>query len=671
MHKKYNDTVNETKENLYELYITQNMTIIELSKKYNVLPKTMITTLRNLNIIKPSKKQLIYPILEKRLNEGYTFEQIAKELKISTSTLRRRMKENNIKRPINIRVKQKPKKILNINKHIFESMFMDMSLTIAQLCKNLNITRTDCEKLQKQYNLPSRKSLRLNYIKTKMKEEKPTKEELEDLYFNKHLTKEELCKFFHTNYNRIKRWCDEYDIRYEFVGESLPKEKLYELYIIKNMSQKEIAKLYNTNFGVINNLCKKYSLGNLKSKNTYSFLTKEFLTEQYINQNKSIIKISKEYKAPTSVISNKIKRYNLAKLTNEQKIKKEELENLYIHKHLSITKIAKQLGSTSFIISNLLTKYNIPKRPLFKNKISDLTEKDKENLVDLYVNKNKSIKNLADKYNLPELTISNFLNSLGIKTHRDKIVFDAEQLKDMYLNKNMTIKEIANKLGVSYHTIQRRKNEFGFFKTSDQITECVQKTQFKLHDGCWSNQDPKVREKTKQTCLKKYGVEHTFQIPEVKEKIKQTNLKRYGVEYVGQSEIIKEKIYNTQKEKDICPTSKEEDLIYNIMLTKFDKVERQYRTKEYPFKCDFYIPELDLYIEYQGYWSHGDKPYKGTPEDLKIIETWQSKGTEKYLAAIKTWTIFDPLKRGYAKTNHLNWIEFFTIEEFKTWFEKQ
>ena len=48
-------------------------------------------------------------------------------------------------------------------------------------------------------------------------------------------------------------------------------------------------------------------------------------------------------------------------------------------------------------------------------------EKDKENLVDLYVNKNKSIKNLADKYNLPELTISNFLNSLGIKTHRDKI----------------------------------------------------------------------------------------------------------------------------------------------------------------------------------------------------------------------------------------------------------
>ena len=148
MNKKYNDTVKETRENLYESYITQNMTIIELSKKYNVLPKTMIATLRNLNIIKPSKKQLTYTILEKRLNEGYTFEQIAKELKISTSTLRRRMKENNIKRPINIRVKQKPKKILNINKHIFESMFMDMSLTITQLCKNLNITRTDCEKLK-------------------------------------------------------------------------------------------------------------------------------------------------------------------------------------------------------------------------------------------------------------------------------------------------------------------------------------------------------------------------------------------------------------------------------------------------------------------------------------------------------------------------------------------
>jgi hypothetical protein len=58
-------------------------------------------------------------------------------------------------------------------------------------------------------------------------------------------------------------------------------------------------------------------------------------------------------------------------------------------------------------------------------------------------------------------------------------------------------------------------------------------------------QSEDIKEKTKETCLKKYGVENPQSSKEVKEKIKETNLERYGVEYASQSEEIREKSKQT------------------------------------------------------------------------------------------------------------------------------
>jgi hypothetical protein len=52
-------------------------------------------------------------------------------------------------------------------------------------------------------------------------------------------------------------------------------------------------------------------------------------------------------------------------------------------------------------------------------------------------------------------------------------------------------------------------------------------------------------EKTKQTNLERYGVEHVFQNPEVAAKTKQTNLVRYGVENVMQSTKVQQKKIKT------------------------------------------------------------------------------------------------------------------------------
>ena len=110
-------------------------------------------------------------------------------------------------------------------------------------------------------------------------------------------------------------------------------------------------------------------------------------------------------------------------------------------------------------------------------------------------------------------------------------------------------------------------------------------------------------------------------------------------------------------------------------------IERQYKSELYPFHCDFYIPELNLYIEYQGYWTHGwnlNKPYGPyDPSNLEhqyLVAKWQkrlNKGHETYANAIHVWTVSDPLKRQTAKDNNLNWLEFWTFDEFIEWYEKQ
>lgn len=151
------------------------------------------------------------------------------------------------------------------------------------------------------------------------------------------------------------------------------------------------------------------------------------------------------------------------------------------------------------------------------------------------------------------------------------------------------------------------------------------------------------------------------------------------------------KIYNERIYKGMLKSgnfgktiSKEENYIYKKIKQIFPFVKHQYKNVLYPWKCDFYIPEIDTYIEYQGFWKHGPvnfwfnkKKYnchcafdKNNKIHQEIIKFWKSKKSNFYDSAIKIWTISDPLKRKTAKDNHLNFKEFFTLEDFEKWFLK-
>jgi len=72
-----------------------------------------------------------------------------------------------------------------------------------------------------------------------------------------------------------------------------------------------------------------------------------------------------------------------------------------------------------------------------------------------------------------------------------------------------------------------------------------------------------VQEKFKQTCLNNYGVENPLQSNLIKEKIKQTCLNKYGVENISQVEKIKEKKKNTLLNNYGVEHSFQSDIIKN------------------------------------------------------------------------------------------------------------
>ena len=256
------------------------------------------------------------------------------------------------------------------------------------------------------------------------------------------------------------------------------------------------------------------------------------------------------------------------------------------------------------------------------------------------------------------------------------------------------------KFGVEFPLQQLKKENSEIYQKISQT--CINK--FGV-DSPLKNKE--VREKIKQTNIQKYGVDNLFKNDIIKEKIKQTNIQKYGVDYLFKSNIIKEKIKQTniqkygvdnplknkeirekikqtniqkygvdnplknkeiwkksQDNRQISSKSKLENSFLNYLKLKYesDDIITQYKSKEYPYYCDFYIKSINLYIEIQGHWTHNDHPFDiNNLNDQQIMNIWRTKSlSDKYYKnALNTWTIKDVEKRNTAIQNNLNYLEMF------------
>lgn len=157
---------------------------------------------------------------------------------------------------------------------------------------------------------------------------------------------------------------------------------------------------------------------------------------------------------------------------------------------------------------------------------------------------------------------------------------DEEKLKELYINKNFSAREIAEKYEVSIYIVKNRLKKYKILKgkklsaqkikegalgirkqtclkrygvehplQNKIIMEKLNKTNLIKYGVKNTLSSEKFRQKRKKTMLEKYNVEHPIQSPEIKEKIKKTNIVKYGVDNCLKCERIQKKRKKTMQEK--------------------------------------------------------------------------------------------------------------------------
>ncbi len=357
-----------------------------------------------------------------------------------------------------------------------------------------------------------------------------------------------------------------------------------------------------------------------------------------------------------------------------------------------------------------------------------------------YPTQNESVKNKIKQTNLEKYGVESPFQSAGFNDKRKETCinkYGVEFAAQSEIVKNKSKETCISKYGVEYYNQSfRGKDKLSKSHQTQEYQDKIHKI-YKNKYGCESLfQSEEVKEKIKQTNLKNLGVENPFQSEGIKDKIKQTNLERYGTEYPLMSQIIKDKVKQANIEKYGCENyakseefqSRKEKILNKVKLTCLErygsknytqsqdyqsrrneiqskinntkrsnntfntsKIEeefasyldqnhiiykRQYKSDLYPFNCDFYLPDYELYIEIQGSWTHGHHPYN-IETDRDKLELWKAKNSDYYRNAIEVWTKKDPVKRETAKLNNLNYLEIFfnnideVIKQFEEYINKK
>ena len=446
-----------------------------------------------------------------------------------------------------------------------------------------------------------------------------------------------------------------------------------------------------------------------------------FQKEYFLYNKIDISKLSRDF---TVFPLKKSGKYNKLEDLLEQ-----DLQYLYIELNLSIKDIASFYNtSIYFILKNFkrlqikkpkeliqklkeetnIKKYGVPsplanKQILEKHKQTCLKKYGVSNISQVKKFREKAIQTNIKKYGSPYYTqtkkfLERYKQTCLKKYGRDNF-FSGEEGKEIVKNKFLEKYGVENpfqseeiKEKIKQTNLKKYGKEY-FTQTDDFITK-TKKTNLEKYGCEYITQSEEIKEKTKQTNLKKYGKEYFTQTDDFITKTKRTNNENYGVDWYSQSElrkskyknkefvqIISNKQYHTKKNNNSFNISKQEDTIYELLSNKFPDVIRQYRSSLYPYNCDFYIPSIDLYIEYQGNWTHGDEPFdENNPNHIELLNKLKSKPQTRFSKsrqkeipsywslAIKVWTEYDVKKRVIAKSNHLNYLEFFNMEQFIKWF---
>lgn len=209
------------------------------------------------------------------------------------------------------------------------------------------------------------------------------------------------------------------------------KEKLENLYIQRRWDTKKIAEKYQRKRITIYFWLKNYGIPThrvfVRRPRALGKPSKEELYKEYIEEKKGISEIAKIHSASKDTVRQWIKDYGIQLrsiseelLKNKKLPTREELEELYVNKQISMERISKMYRIGRRVIKKLLNKFEIPIRShedsLSLTALKGKKLPSKEELIELYFNKKKSVFEIAKAYGISCTPILRLFKKYNLKT---------------------------------------------------------------------------------------------------------------------------------------------------------------------------------------------------------------------------------------------------------------
>lgn len=231
-------------------------------------------------------------------------------------------------------------------------------------------------------------------------------------------------------------------------------------------------------------------------------------------------------------------------------------------------------------------------------------------------------------------------------------------------------KTCLEKYGVEYYgqTAEARKAQSERMHGNlDVFLAKTRATMQKRYGVNYSWESAALRGKAQVTMRERYGSSCYVQSDEYKErldsimdKVRNTNMSRYGAPVYTQSDAYKQNVDAIQSR--IIATKRKNGVLNTSTVEKrikgFDDFESQYsKDARYPYLCDFYDKDRDLFIEVNASWTHGYHWYD-VENDVDTCKKWKVKSekSEYYANALEVFTKRDVEKRECARVNNLNYV---------------
>ena len=226
----------------------------------------------------------------------------------------------------------------------------------------------------------------------------------------------------------------------------------------------------------------------------------------------------------------------------------------------------------------------------------------------------------------------------GIKTNthsHNSLCLDKDELYDLYITQGLSTTDIATLKNCSVTTIQNWLHRHNIQMRSN--SESV-----RLNRSKWTDEKELKRSRT---------FHNTWMNKSYEERLEITR-KRTLSPKINSIDAIKKANF-TRISNGTTNTSKSENAFYHkLLVLGFDKndIIHHYMNELYPFNCDFYIRSKDLFIEYQGHYTHGDEPFdKHNDLHLQYLHKMEKSGKD-----MSTWVLRDTKKLETAKRNNIN-----------------